>query len=76
MSTESTSDNSKSIHSIEKLNNDGCNYSSWAMCCCIILIGLDLWDVVNLAVTSTQPTPLNTPAPGSAQTTTLAPAWF
>ena len=79
MSTKSTSDNSKSIHSIKKPKNDGHNYSMWAMHCRMILIGLDLWDVVNLAVlTSTCPTPLPTPTAPAAtatptQATTLVP---
>src|SRR5260370_41874903 len=75
MSTESSSDN-KSIHTIEGLENDGRNYSMWAMCCCMILIGLDIWDVVNpTAQTSTHPTPLPTPTATatSAQATTPAP---
>src|SRR5260370_36490301 len=78
MSTESTSDN-KSIHTIKKLENDGQNYSMWAMRCRMILIGLDIWDVINLtAQTSTHPTPLPTPAapPATAtstQATTPAP---
>src|SRR5260370_19879375 len=79
MSTKSTSNN-KSIHTIKKLENDGWNYSMWAMHCHMILIGLDLWDVINLAVlTSTHPTPLPTPAAPAApaapaQATTPAPA--
>ena len=75
MSTESTSDN-KSIHTIKKLENDGWNYSMWAMHCHMILIGLDIWDVINpTAQTSTRPTPLPTPTAtaASAQATTLAP---
>ena len=39
----------------------------WAMHCCMILIGLNLWDVINLAVlTSTCPTPLPTSAAPAA----------
>jgi len=77
MSSESTTDISKSLHNIKKLENDGRNYSTWAIRCRMVLIGLDLWDVVNLAAqTSTRPTPSTQPtSSGKAPApTTSAPA--
>ncbi len=52
MSTELTSEN------IKQLDNEGRNYSPWAIRCRLVLLGLDLWDIVNPAVeTSNRPTP-------------------
>src|SRR5258708_4184489 len=52
MSTESTSDK----YHIKKLDNDGLNYSTWAICCQMVLESLDLWDIIDPDVpTSTPP---------------------
>ena len=73
MSTDTTNDNVKSLHNIKKLDNDGRNYPTWAIRCRMILVGLDLWDVVNPAAqTSTRPTPPTTSASGKT-TSTSAP---
>jgi len=73
MSSDTTTDNVKSLHNIKKLENDGRNYPTWAIRCRMVLIGLDLWDVVNPAAqTSTRPTP--TPSSGKAAASTSTPA--
>ncbi len=52
MSTESTSNK----YHIKKLDNNGLNYSTWAIHCQMVLKSLDLWDVVDPNVpTSTPP---------------------
>src|SRR5258707_12611047 len=52
MSTETTSDK----YHIKKLNNEGHNYSTWAVCCQTVLEDLDIWSVINPELTLPIPT--------------------
>ena len=71
MSAQTTKNDPKS-NAFKKLDNNGYNYSSWAIRCHMVLQGLDLWDIVDpTAHTSvhlgTQPAP--TPIPSCLLTT-------
>ena len=75
MSTDTNTDNIKSLNNIKKLENDGHNYSTWAICCRMVLIGLDLWDVINPAAQmSTCPTPPTAPATSGKAPSTSVPS--
>ena len=68
MSTKVTSDNnSKNLYTFKRLDNEGCNYTTWAICCHMVLVSLDLWSVTNPgADTSIHPTPIpSSPSPSS-----------
>src|SRR5258708_8151551 len=68
MSTKVTSDNnSKNLYTFKRLDNEGCNYTTWAICCHMVLVSLDLWSVTNPgADTSICPTPIpSSPSPSS-----------
>src|SRR5258708_31529952 len=78
MSTKVTSDNnSKNLYTFKRLDNEGCNYTTWAICCRMVLISLDLWSVTNPgADTSICPTPIPSPPSPSSKLmsdTTLDP---
>src|SRR5260370_11845088 len=67
-----TTKNDPKSNAFKKLDNNGHNYSSWDIRCCMVLQGLNLWDIVDpTAHTSvhpgTQPTP--TPIPSHLLTT-------
>jgi hypothetical protein len=72
-----SNDNTKSIHNIEKLKNDGKNYRIWSIRCRMVLIDRGLWSIVNpKATTSNRPSPISTSAapqtPAASQTTSAA----
>src|SRR6266446_3120464 len=47
----------KGIYNIKKLDNDGHNYSTWSICCKMVLLVLNIWDVVDPSPnSSTHPT--------------------
>ena len=46
---------------IKKLDNEGLNYLTWAVCCQLVLEDLNIWSIVNPNVsTSTPPAPPST----------------
>src|SRR5258707_9132062 len=68
MSTKVTSDNnSKNLYACKRLDNEGCNYTTWAIHCHMVLVSLDLWSVTNPgADMSIRPTPIpSSPSPSS-----------
>src|SRR5258708_28962665 len=67
VSTDTSSDNTKSLYNFKKLNNEGHNYSTWAIHCRMVLVGLGIWDVVNPASPSSVcPTPIPIPSSPSS----------
>src|SRR5258708_1136038 len=67
MSTNTSSDNTKSLYNFKKLDNEGHNYSTWAICCQMVLVSLSIWDVVNPASpSSVRPTPIPIPSSPSS----------
>src|SRR5258708_5325829 len=67
MTTDTSSDNTKSLYNFKKLNNEGHNYSTWAIHCQMVLVGLGIWDVVNPASpSSVRPTPIPIPSSPSS----------
>jgi len=81
MSAQTTENDPKS-NAFKKLDNDGHNYTSWSIRCWMVLLGLDLWDVINpTAHTSVCPGTHSAPVPSSStlpatgtSSTTPAPA--
>src|SRR5258708_3815846 len=63
VSTEVTSDNnSKNLYTFKRLNNEGHNYTTWAIHCCMVLIVLDPWSGTNPGANmSICPTPIPSP---------------
>jgi hypothetical protein len=71
----SSNDNSKGVHNIEKLKNDGKNYRIWSIRCRMVLIDRGLWSVVNpKATTSTRPIPTISTSATTTPATTQTPA--
>src|SRR6266436_6898640 len=67
MSTNTSSDNTKSLYNFKKLDNEGHNYSTWAIHHQMVLVGLSIWDVVNPASpSSVHPTPIPIPSSPSS----------
>ena len=64
MSTETTSDK----YHIKKLDNEGHNYSTWAVRCQTVLEDLNIWSVVDPELTATTP-----PVPPPSSTSGKSP---
>ena len=59
-----TTENDPKSNAFKKLDNDGRNYSSWAVRCRMVLQGLDLWDIIDpTAHTSVHPGTQSAPTP-------------
>ncbi len=61
----STNTMSNKYH-IKKLDNEGLNYSTWAICCQTILEDLNIWSIVNPELTP--------PIPPSSSTSGKSPS--
>src|SRR5260221_1671401 len=69
MSTETTSNK----YHIKKLDNEGHNYSTWAVHCQTVLEDLDIWSVVNPELTATTP-PIPPPSSTSGKSPSTEPS--
>src|SRR5260370_38472985 len=76
-----TTENDPKSNAFKKLNNNGHNYSLWAIRCCMVLQGLDLWDIIDPTAhtsvhlgTQPPPTPIPSCLPTTGTSTTPIPA--